>query len=247
MAIKPKAKQAYLKYDQIQAYIDSGKLDQYDFIYATDRHTWNIIDKDLNIVPIQSRIICFESESEAIEYINSNADSYPGKIINIYETDKYVPYIINLDAETEKYYVSPVSTISDDHDYNNLFNKPIENIIANEEIILSELEDGIYTLKGMYRICEQDETHRILTTKETFIKETISENDREIIYISEFNSKSINRYICTENDFIEDRYILLSELNSIIERIIDTDIPQKIDEYIEGHLASENDIRNLFN
>lgn len=257
---KPKSKLAYLSYDQIQTKIDQGILDQYDLVYEKNEHILYIIDKDMNIVPVESKIDSFQSESEALEYINSHTDTYPGKIINIYEEDKFIPYIVNLNASTGDFYVLPVSTISDDHDYNHLFNKPIENIVATDEVILANLDDGIYSLVGNYRISDLDTTHRMITSKELFIKQTATEEDNiEYVYITEINSKNVKRYICTDESFIEDRYILFSELGNevddiiqvevpvIVDNMIQTEVPGMISDYIDNHSASTEDIRNLFN
>lgn len=241
---KPKSKLAYLSYDQIQPRIDSGQLDQYDLIYEKSQHLLYIIDKDMNIVPVKSRIDSYQSEASAITALNSKTDTYEGQIVNILVDGKYIPYSVNKDVTTERFYIKRIGI----DDYNDLINKPIENIVANEEVVLTELDDGVYSLVGNYRISELDETHRMTTSKELFIKETVTDEDNiEYIHITEIGGKSIKNYICTNVSFIEDRYVLFSELGDKVEDIIQAEVPQMISDYVADHKASETDIQNLFN
>ena len=242
---KPKSKLAYLSYDQIQPRIDSGQLDQYDLIYEKSQHLLYIIDKDMNIVPVTSRIDSYQSEASAIEALNSKTDTYEGQIVNILINGKYIPYTVNKDssAVVDTYYVTRIGI----DDYNDLINKPVENIVATQEVILSELDDGIYSLVGNYRISDQDTTHRMITSKEFVIKETATDEDNiEYIHITEISGKSIKNYICTDVNLIEDRYVLFSELGNEVEDIIQVEVPQMIDEYVQTNQATDEDIENLF-
>ena len=244
-SVKPKSKLAYLSYDQIQTKIDQGLLDEYDLVFEKYEHVLYILDKDKNIVPVQSRIDSYQSEARAIAALNSKTDTYEGQIVNILVDGKYVPYTVNKDssAVVDSYYITRISI----DDYNDLINKPIENIVANEEVILSELDDGIYSLVGNYRISTLDETHRMITSKEFIIKETVTDEDNiDFIHITEIGSKSIKKYVCTEVSFIEDRYVLLSDLGNRIEDIIQAEVPQMIDDYVQTHEATAEDIQNLF-
>ena len=241
---KPKSKLAYLSYDKIQEKIDAGILDEYDLIFEKDSHELYVLNKDKNIVPVKSRIDSYQSEASAIEALNSKTDTYEGQIVNILVSGNYIPYSVNKNATTERFYIKRIGI----DDYNDLINKPIENIVANEEVILSELDDGIYSLVGNYRISELDETHRMITSKEFFIKETVTDEDNiEFIHITEIGGKSIKNYICTDVSFIEDRYVLFSELGDKVEDIIQAEVPQMISDYVADHKASETDIQNLFN
>lgn len=241
---KPKSKLAYLSYDKIQEKIDAGILDEYDLIFEKDSHELYVLDKDKNIVPVKSRIDSYQSEASAIEVLNSKTDTYEGQIVNILVSGECTPYSVNKDATTERFYIKKIGI----DDYNNLINKPIENIVANEEVILSELDDGVYSLVGNYRISDQDTTHRMITSKEFVIKETATDEDNiEYIHITEISGKSIKNYICTDVNFIEDRYVLLSELGNKVEDIIQLEVPQMIEDYVETHSASTEDIQNLFN
>lgn len=240
---KPKSKLAYLSYNKIQEKINAGILDEYDLIFEKDSHELYVLDKDKNIVPVKSRIDSYQSEANAIEALNSKTDTYEGQIVNILISGEYIPYKVNKDATTERFYIKRISI----DDYNDLINKPIENIVANEEVILSELDDGIYSLVGNYRICDLDETHRMVTSKEFVLKETATNEDNiEFIHITELGSKSIKNYICTEVSFTEDRYVYLSELGNEIEDVIHVEVPLMIDDYVQTHQATDEDIQNLF-
>lgn len=242
-SIKPKSKLAYLKYDQIQSYIDSGKLDQYDTIFIVDTKEWAIIDKDLNIVPVKSRIDSYQSEASAIEALNSKTDTYEGQIVNILVDGKYIPYSVNKDATTEKFYIKRIGI----DDYNDLINKPIENIVANDEILLSDLDDGFYTLVGSYRFCNLDQTHRMTSIKKFFIIQSLlDDNNNTITHITEFSGASITKYICSDTEFIEDRYVLQSELGDDVSAILDVELPGRLDAYVEQNQATTEDIQNLF-
>ena len=245
-SVKPKSKLAYLSYDQIQTKIDQGLLDEYDLIFEKNEHVLYILDKEKNIVPVTSRIDSYQSEASAITALNSKTDTYEGQIVNILINGKYIPYTVNKDssAVVDTYYVTRIGI----DDYNDLINKPVENIVATQEVILSELDDGIYSLVGNYRISDQDTTHRMVTSKEFVIKETATDEDNiEYIHITEISGKSIKNYICTDVSFIEDRYVLFSELGNEVEDIIQLEVPQMIDDYVENHSASAEDIQNLFN
>lgn len=241
--VKPKSKQAYLNYDQIQTYIDNGKLDAYDQIFAKDQKVFYYIDKDLNIVPIQSRIESFESQSDALEYINNNSDTYPGKIINIFENSEYVPYSVNFNTSTGSYYVTRVSI----NDYNELLNKPIINIVSDNEVVLADLDNGFYTLIGNYRICALDVTHRMTAAKKYFVIEHLLGNDNNTItHITEISGLRVYKYICSDTDFVEDRYVLASEIENNVDEVLDREFDDRADNYIANHEATDQEIRNLF-
>ena len=244
-SVKPKSKLAYLSYDQIQTKIDQGLLDEYDLIFEKNEHVLYILDKEKNIVSVTSRIDSYQSEASAITALNSKTDTYEGQIVNILINGKYIPYTVNKDssAVVDTYYVTRIGI----DDYNDLINKPVENIVATQEVILSELDDGIYSLVGNYRISDQDTTHRMITSKEFVIKETATDEDNiEYIHITEISGKSIKNYICTDASFIEDRYVLFSELGNEVEDIIQLEVPQMIDDYVVSHEATDEDIRRLF-
>lgn len=244
-SVKPKSKLAYLSYDQIQPRIDSGQLDQYDLIYEKSQHLLYIIDKDMNIVPITSRIDSYQSEASAIEALNSKTDTYEGQIVNILVDGKYIPYSVNKDssAVVNTYYVTRIGI----DDYNDLKNKPVENIVTDTEILLSDLDDGFYTLIGSYRFCNLDQTHRMTSIKKYFIiNSLLDDNNNTITHITEINGTSITKYICSVDSFVEDRYVLASELGNDVSDILDVELPGRLDDYVQQNQATQQDIQNLF-
>ena len=56
---------SFQKYDIIEDYINQKKLDAYDIVYTTDTHENVVIDADLNIVPIRSRVYRFTDITSA--------------------------------------------------------------------------------------------------------------------------------------------------------------------------------------
>lgn len=249
---KPKSKLAYLSYDQIQPKIDNGILDEYDMIFEPQQKIFYILDKEKNIIPAGSRLDSYQSVSDAETALNTKTNTYVGQIVSILTNGEYIPYSVNLNSSTGTYYVVKVDT----DDYDNLINKPIENIVANDEVILSNLDDGFYSLVGNFRISNLDTTHRIATTKEFIIKQTATNEDNIVnVYITEISGKNIQQYICTDVSFVEDRYLLFSELGNEVDDIIQVEVPliiqqevpQIIDDYVDTHSASTQDIQDLFN
>lgn len=242
-SVKPKSKLAYLSYDQIQTKIDQGLLDEYDLIFEKNEHVLYILDKEKNIVPVKSRIDSYQSEEAAIIALNSKTDTYEGQIVNILVDDKYIPYSVNKDSNTGDYLVTRIGI----DDYNDLINKPVENIVANDEILLSDLDDGFYTLVGSYRFCDLDQTHRMTSIKKFFIIQSLlDDNNNTITHITEFSGTSIRKYICSDTEFIEDRYVLQSELGDNVSAILDVELPGRLDAYVEQNQATTEDIQNLF-
>ena len=240
---KPKSKLAYLSYDQIQVKIDAGLLDEYDLIFEKAEYQLYILDKDKNIVPVKSRIDAYQSEADAVSALNNKSDTYEGQIINVLEDGEYIPYTVNKNSSTGRFYVRKIN----DRDYDSLKNVPIINITANNEIILSELDNGFYTLVGSYRFSESDVTHRMTSVKKYFVVNHLLDDDNNTItHITEFSGTSIMKYICSDNEFIEDRYVLSSELENDVIEILDVKVPVMIDKYVATHEATQEDIQNLF-
>ena len=241
--VKPKSKLAYLSYDQIQTKIDQGLLDEYDLIFEKNTHEMFLLDKNKTLVPIKSRIDLYPSASNAITAINAKTDTYEGQIINILEDGKYVPYSIYLNLTTGNYGITRVGT----KDYDQLDNKPITNITADNEVVLANLDDGIYTLIGNYRICDLDTTHRMAVARKFFIIESLSDNNNNVItHVTEINGLRIFNYTCSNTEFVEDRYILASEIDDNVDDVLDREFDGRADQYVAAHQATNQEIIDLF-
>ena len=246
MAREYRSKMGYLRKDDIQTKIDAGVIDAYDYIYTTDTHELYIISATLQIIPVKSRFDVYESVAIAEETINTLSYTYSGQIVMIQtELDGIKPFVVNYNAETEKYYVLEANGghSSAIVDYNLSENHPIDNIVGNDTV-LSHLANGTYSVTGSYRICESDPTIRVISDKVLFTIWHDKEDDR-IVYVTEFGDR-IKFYTCSDEIFITDRYVLASELEDKIIEVLDENIDEYIDENIDENTVTPEDIDSLF-
>ena len=177
---------SFQKYDIIEDYINQKKLDAYDIVYTTDTHENVVIDADLNIVPIRSRVYRFTDITSANLSLNKSSDTYEGQIVAILQEndEKYSGYIVNKN-------VSPLSE-SGQIDYDSLGNKPVINKIGtlNSPITVDQLEDGIYKIRGQYKLTESAITIYLSSNDNFFLVKT--END--ITYIKKISAMDITDY-----------------------------------------------------
>ena len=249
--ITPKSKLGYFStYEILLNKIAANKVDAYDFCYVQETNTFYILDKDLNPVEFKSRLDSYQTIEDAVNDLNTRTDTYEGKIINIYKEDKYVPYIANVDPITGLYYVLEISTISDIYDYDVLENKPITNIVANQEdnLILSELEDGYYNVKGTFKISPTDETIHINTSNILYV----IKHEDGVTYVRSLDAKNNDVYRIGESgDMSVDEVPTVEEVNQIVEDYVQEYMDENLDDAIDDHLdeirATEEDINNLFN
>ena len=183
---------SFQKYDIIEDYINQKKLDAYDIVYTTDTHENVVIDADLNIVPIRSRVYRFTDITSANLSLNKSFDTYEGQIVAILQEndEKYSGYIVNKNKVGE-FYVSPLSE-SGQIDYDSLGNKPVINKIGtlNSPITVDQLEDGIYKIRGQYKLTESAITIYLSSNDNFFLVKT--END--ITYIKKISAMDITDY-----------------------------------------------------
>jgi hypothetical protein len=146
-----RAKFGYLTYDDMLTKLSDGIFDAYDVIYTKDRKNQYIISEENEPIEIRSRIKVFDSASDALADINSSSDTYVGQIVSILDSDFYRGYSVNIDS-LGAYKLVPLYENPEVVDYNDLANIPIINIRgeANEPIVLKELDNGIYRLKGFF-------------------------------------------------------------------------------------------------
>ena len=249
MARELRSKMGYLLKSEIQDRIDNSKLDKYDYVFAKDTNELFIIDEELNIRPTRYQFDVFENQTIADVQINTTPTTYAGEIVMVQtEEDGIKPYVVNYDEINERYYTLPANSghISAIVDYNTVENTPIKNIQADTEILLSELTDGYYMVKGMYRICDSDGTHRMTGTPVLFsvLHEVI--DSKNCVFITEFNSRRIKLYTVIDNVHEEDSYVLTSQLGDQIREIVEEEMDDHIEEYINDHFATDEDINDLF-
>ena len=280
MAVKQstqRAKFAYVKRDEIEKLINNGKIDANDVIYTKDSHENIFIGADLSINPVRSKIYRFQDIDTAKEKLNESSDTYAGQLVAILNDGAYTAYIVNK-GQDDEFYVSRLSDSTSKLDYDNLGNKPIENLdgTLDNPITISELDSGIYKVRGQYKICSEDETTYLSTNDNIFI---ISKNEDSTVSIKKITSLEITDYKVSENqiesqttiptkEWIEDQgyiteasvnekiaaldFITKDEVQQYVEQVIngtfDSIIDEKIDKKINESFTQveDSDITTLF-
>ena len=259
-----RAKWAYLPYDSIQPKIDEGILDQFDVIYTSDSHENLIITPDLTLWSVRSRIYTFDSVADANTALNTNTDTYKGQIVSILNGDKYTAYVVNQDPNGV-YFATALS--ADNIDYNTLGNRPIENLVGtlDSPIMVSNLDTGMYKVKGQYKISSTDITTYLSTDGDLFI---IGESDTGKI-IKRFTKDTIQDYVISDSGvekktYITDKYLtdngystttyvdiklaafeetIKQDIRTYVEQTVEDVITEKVDEIIDERLDAKLDER----
>ena len=269
-----RAKFGYLTYDDMIIKIQDNILDTYDICYTKDTNECYIIRENFTPSPIRSRVYIFQNESDAITQLNQNTDTYNGQIISVLCGDTYRGYIVNY--KNNSFGITPLWENPELIDYNTLGNRPIVNLVGtlDNPIIISDLNDGIYNIKGQYKISDLIETiylsasSVIFTVRKdadkTFIKSITSNN------ISDFcisnGSISSHEYITDQylkdNNYVTAEYVevkiqalqqsieddVKQDVSTIVNEqmgtVLDEKIEAKINESIES--VESTDINSLF-
>lgn len=273
-----RAKFGYLTYNDMLQKITDEVLDQHDIIFTKDTKETYIISSDLEPIALRSKVYVYNSKEDAIEAINNNTDTYVGQIVSILEGDTYRGYIVNKNSKlrTNSYTVSPLTDISS-IDYNTLGNKPIINKVgqSNNPIIISTLENGIYSISGHFKIASNDVTTHLNPNATIFIVGHNDENisikkiaTKEIIdyTINDDLSTVINQYITSDylkyngyvtTSYVDEKLIALDfvakeDMNTYVEELVLSVLDEKlipvIDERIDKKIlgATDEQIKLLF-
>ena len=275
-----RAKFAYLKYESMLSNLSDEtldpkkKLNAYDINFTPDTKECYIISPDLIPWAINSKVYTFDSIESVNEQLNQNTDTYSGQIIAIQYDEKYFGYIVN--KNVDGYYVSPLNEYPDEINYDKLGNRPIINLIGtlDEPIMVSDLDTGIYKIKGQYKVSNLEETTYLSASDTLFIvnsqKDTISIKkvtiDDIVDYVITNETLMVNKYI-TEDFLKEKKYVdsdyvdtktetvkllLEDELKKYIVETIDSvmgeSLDKKIDERINTFIQPTEDeqITDLF-
>lgn len=259
-----RAKWAYLSYDSIQTKIDEGVLDAYDVIYTNDSHENVIISPDLEIWSVRSRIYVFNSVEEANTQLNINTDTYIGQIVSVITDEVCKGYIVNKDREGS-FYVEALT--ADNIDYNTLGNRPVENLVGtlDEPIIITELNSGIYKIKGQYKISDDYGTVFLSSDGDLFLTEKTSTENR----IKRITKDTIQDFVVSDNDIVKRTYItdeyltdcgyatteyvdnkvlaleesIRADIEAYVEQTVEDVITQKVDAIIDERLDIKLDER----
>ena len=239
---KNRVKWGYLNYDDIQARIDENKLDAYDVVYTKDTHECYILTEDLTPVSVHSRIYRFNGIAAAITYLNAASDTYEGQVVAIRSGEKYRAYIVNL--VDNQYDVELLMDTNQEIDYNTLGNRPIINLSGtlSEPVIVGNLDVGIYSITGQYKIFDSVDTvfscsanHIFLVDKsetETLVKDISA---RKIIsYLSDGSAVKENEII-TADYLKENNYATNSSVDQKLQAL-DILTKAEANEYLDAKL-----------
>lgn len=259
-----RAKFGYLNYDSMIEKISNGVFDTNDIVFGKDTHETYIISEDSRPVPMRSKVYVFDSVADANTALNTNTDTYKGQIISILNNDKYSAYIVNQDPNGV-YFATALS--ADNIDYNTLGNRPIENLVGtlDSPIMISNLDTGMYKVKGQYKISLTDITTYLSTDGDLFI---IGESDTGKI-IKRFTKDTIQDYVISDNGiekttYVTDKYLLdngystttyvdskftafeetiRQDIQAYVEQTVEDVITEKVDEVIDERLDAKLDER----
>ena len=204
-----------------------------------------IITSDLTLWSVKSRIYTFDSVADANTALNTNTDTYKGQIVSILNNDKYSAYIVNQDPNGV-YFATALS--ADNIDYNTLGNRPIENLVGtlDSPIMISNLDTGMYKVKGQYKISETDITTYLSTDGDLFIIE-VSATEK---FIKRFTKDTIQDYVISDSGvekrtYITDKYLADNGYctTTYVEQTVEDVITEKVDEIIDERLDAQLDER----
>ena len=271
-----RAKYGYMSCDSIPLKIQSGDIDAYDIVYTTDTHENYVISPDLEPLAVRSRIYVFDSVENANTLLNVNTDTYIGQIVAILCNDTYRGYIVN--SVDSQFTVTPLWENPDQIDYNTLGNRPIVNLegTLGNTIIVDELDNGIYNIKGQYKIDSSDITLNISANEILFMVEKSDDS----IKIKQISHDNITDYLVLDGVITSDTYITSEYLSQCdyatkeyvdikiaalqesinenvreyISDIVDEQLGTVLDEKIENsmsdflldHMAKDEDVTGVF-
>lgn len=249
MASTTRSKFGYLSYNRMLAKISTGELDAYDINFAPDTKECYIISPDLTPWSVKSKVYTFNSVDQATRILNENVDTYPGQIVAIKANDKFVGYIVN--ETKDGYVVDSLIDSSEGIDYNNLGNRPIINIegTLSAPIVADELDPGIYSFSGSYKISQKLETIFNSNKPTLFLIEKDATTEPEITYVRKISGKEIILYtvsdsvtqesLITEKFLLDNNYATKEDVNSAIAAL-DIFTKQDAQVYIEDLLKSSS-------
>lgn len=271
-------KYAYLNYDDIQERIENGDIDAYDIVFTKDTHEQYFLREDLSLVNVKARIYRFDSVAIAKEQLNLNTDTYEGQIVAIADNDLgvYHGYIVNKSGD--EYTVLSIADSGTAIDYDALSHQPIINKkgTLSDVLIVGNLDNGLYSVSGEYKIFEEHITSFSTSTEHLFAVEV----KKNIKYVKEISAEKITTYTLSDGivnvqevvttDFLNENgymteeefdskivaldFINKTEVSEYVKEItteylnenLETKIDEKIDLKIESIIASDSEIENLF-
>lgn len=264
MERKLRVKFLYLTYEDMLQRIQNGAIDQNDVIFGKDTRETYIISNDLIPVPMRSKVYVFDSIANANTALNTNTDTYKGQIVSILNNDKYSAYMVNQDPNGV-YFATALS--AENIDYNTLGNRPIENLVGtlDSPIMISNLDTGMYKVKGQYKISSTDITTYLSTDGDLFIIEASATEK----FIKRFTKDTIQDYVISDGGvekkvYVTDKYLIdngystttyvdskltafeetiRQDIQTYVEQTVEQVIEQKVDAIIDERLDAKLDER----
>ena len=214
---------AYLTYEDMLSKLDTGELNEYDICFSKDRFVTYIITEELQPLELRSKVYVFDSVSEAETKLNEATDTYIGQVVAILNDGIYRGYIVN--KENDIFTTTPLWEHPEPIDYDTLGNRPIVNLVGtlDEPIMVSELDNGLYRIKGQYKISDLEETV-YLSASDVIC--TVSKDTKGIV-IKCITSDNITDYLITSSDISKNSYITnqyLKDNNYTTTSYVDTKI-----------------------
>lgn len=234
-----RAKYGYMSSASIPLKIQSGEIDAYDIIYTTDNHETYVISPDLEPWAVRSRVYVFDSVEDANTQLNVNTDTYVGQIVAVLCNNTYRGYIVN--SVDSQFTVTPLWENPEQIDYNTLGNRPIVNLegTLGNTIIVDELDNGIYNIKGQYKIDSSDITLNISANEIIFMVEKSDDS----IKIKQISHDNITDYLVLDGVITSDTYITseyLSQCDYATKEYVDIKIAalqESINENVREYIA----------
>ena len=165
--------------DKIQGYIADGVLKYPSYVLCKDTYEWVYIDKNLEMQNIKgySQASMFEVKELPTDFKNNTFYLCDG-IGYISINGKLVPVFKDISEGVTS--------------YNDLADAPIVNKVGSigAEIILSELDNGNYSIKGQYKISATSTTVSVSSVSTMFLVES----DEDFKYITKLGAKKIIVY-----------------------------------------------------
>lgn len=240
-------KYGYLSYEDMLVRLNEGKLDAYDLVFEKNTKECFVITPELIPSPIVSRVRVFNSVSEANEALNTSIDTYAGQIVSVIVKGVHKGYIVN--KNNDVFEAVPLSSFDGEIDYNTIGNKPIVNLVGtlDSPIVLSTIENGVYSVKGQYKIAPNDTTVFLNSTANICM---VEHTEGGKIHVKRVSTSEIKDYevvddvvtsyaYVTEKHLAEHGYATIeyvkeyvdskfAEVNFVTEEVVETLIDEKV-------------------
>lgn len=266
-----RAKFGYLNYADMITLLNSDdpkkKLNAHDIVFGKDTKEQYWISPELEPVPVHSRVLCFDSTTEAYKALNADSATYNGQIVAIKVGTNYEGYVVNTNTQG-KFYATPIG-VAGNIDYNNIGNRPIENILGTLDtpITIDELSTGIYKVTGQYQITKLIETIFISTSSNLFFvnknnsSTVITKIDTdEIVTYTIQNGEVTKKSVVTDDmlgqfastDYVDAKIAALDFLtkediklyvDELLATTVEEMVSQKVEEILDEELTERIDSR----